>query len=1254
MNEQTEEKLSSESDNTENHILPHILRESIYLEFLSALDTDRYLDSNPDLAVALEYDQIESLDAHFRHAGLQELYNGTRALHTGINPYNETLYLQENSDVNECIGQDKELISGFEHYLLNGYREILDHTRNDIGVGGSHGSIIIENILRDDIYQSFLSELDTEKYLAANEDLATAIEKGTLDSVDTHFRHGGLQELYEGKRILMEGLMPYDEENYLSLNDDIAHRLSEKEYISGFEHFLLYGYKEIMEGTRTMSVPSAVTDMLPEEFYRELLQINKMIIEKKGFFDHKFYLASYPDVRESTEDPLIHYLTFGAQEQRDPNAHFSTSYYVTHYPDVLSSGLNPLVHYILVGEAEKRQTRGYPAGTAGVEFHSLPLVSSPDQNISLKIAVVIHAFYIDVLEDIIASLDYIAPKPDLFISVSEDADIQEIEVLLRDRGYTQFTIKAVQNRGRDVAPFLVEFSEALKSYDVCCKIHGKKSLYAGSEQSNWRNHLYHNLLGSEEIVNDILNAFSKNEKLGLLFSDNYGMIPYWGYTWLTNKNVVHQLLQRLHLQQLLPILDRTYIDYPAGTMFWFRPEAISQILDSGLKYEDFPEEPIANDGTIAHGLERLFAYVTRLNGYDYIEQNRKLMQYTKNITHKNFYQHEAKTLETAKNIAKDHTCVIFDIFDTLVTRTIFYPDNLFRIIEEKFDKAFSIRSDFMKVRKETEYRLRTSDTHTGDISYDDIYDHIHLYGDYTPEMVEYLRTVDFGYELEVLIPKPDTIALLQYVYDNDIEILFVSDMYLTKEQVMLILQKQNIPFKEENIFVSSDTGLRKDNTTIWKYLVDSERIDPSKTLMIGDSEVSDAKLPGDFRIGTFHLLSEKNAFFESPFGKAFMQKFGQVSEEEMLLMGPVANRIFSSAFELSDTVLDFSKKCDPYTFGYTALAPFFYLFMNNIYKKFADKRIFFLARDGYFMQKVFEHFMKTKELEPEGKADYLQISRRAVLGAVIKNEENLKNMILDLGDYKGMFSNMIYSRVGLDESFIEKSGIEDFPIDDPQGLEKAYALLVEHIDLINHYATKENQTYLAYLESIGFFEEKEDVLIDLGYSGTIQNYLYQLTSEKLTGLYFVTTEKVNKIENENNILHGYFADRIDPKDIDNIIYKYALILEAFLTSDKGQLICFTEEEGKIKPKYKEETVSLEVQNKMVEGIMDYLSALSIVSPDFIDTESMRMKDISLFTYEYMIKNRLLDDEILGILHLEDEFTGNKALDIMTILTERGI
>lgn len=1232
--------IASRYQNKPEFIISDVLSERIYLEFLKNLDKNRYLDKNTDIALALENNTIKSIDSHFRNVGMQEIYSGTRVLMDGLEPFNEEDYadLGKNSQVPL---EEKALLSPFEYYLIEGYKQILS-TQNDT-------TYILPDILRTSVYLEFLSALDKVAYLTSNTDLLTALDEGTIDNIDTHFRQFGMGEIYHGVRTLFKGLPFYDEEQYLALNQDLLPQLKNKHFISGFEHFLLYGHKEVHDGLRLIN-PEAETPYIksdPDE-------LNRALIEQSGMFDAEFYRTYYPDIRTNEVDPLWHYIVYGAEELRNPSATFSTTYYLNAYPEVLQSGINPLVHYILVGEKEKRKTVGKNIGAGEIKFHKLPLVSNHGSKITLKIAVVIHAFYIDVLEDIISSIDYIVPQPDLFISVSKEADVGEIEALLNDRGYKNYVIRPVQNRGRDVAPLLAEFSGILKSYDLCCKIHGKKSLYAGSEQTNWRNHLYHNLLGSKEIVDDILSAFAQNKKLGLLFSDNYGMIPYWGYTWLTNKGVSEGLLYRLNLQQLNPILKQTYIDYPAGTMFWFRPEAIQQILDSDISYEDFPEEPIGNDGTLAHGLERLFGYVTRLNGFEYIEQNWHLMQYTKNITHKNFNQHEAKTLETAKRIISEKTCVIFDIFDTLVTRTIFYPDNLFRIIEKEFDQKFSIKSDFMRIRKATEYQLRISETHVGDVSYDDIYDHIHLHSNYTEEMIEYLREQDFKYEMKILVPKPDAIVLLKHAFNNNIEVLFVSDMYLTKLQILSILEKNDIPFIEENVLVSSDTGLRKDNTTVWKHLVETERVDPSNTVMIGDSEVSDAKLPGDFGIGTFHVLSERNAFFESPFGKAFTQKFGEISEKEMLLMGPVVNQFFSSAFTLSESVLSFSHKCTPYQFGYTALAPFFYLFMNHIYHRFSDKRIFFLARDGYFMQKTFDAFLETKALTLEGEAHYLQISRRAILGAVLKNEDNLKNMILDLGNYDGLFSDMLYSRVGLGETFLSQSGIEDFMITDRDDLEHAYTLLVEHIDLINEYAKEENVAYLAYLDSIGFFDESEDVLIDLGYSGTIQNYLHQLTSEKLIGEYFVTTQKVSRIEDDYNTLEGFFANKIDPADNSNTVYKYALILEAFLTSDKGQLISFIKENGTIIPQYKEKKSSLKIQNKIMDGIKDYISALSIVPPDFIDTQSERVKEISLFTFEYIIKNRLLDDELLGLFHLEDEFTGNKDLDIMQILTSRGI
>ena len=57
-----------------------------------------------------------------------------------------------------------------------------------------------------------------------------------------------------------------------------------------------------------------------------------------------------------------------------------------------------------------------------------------------------------------------------------------------------------------------------------------------------------------------------------------------------------------------------YIYFPMGNMFWAKTKAIYQIFNIDLK-EDFPEEPAPNDDTIMHGIERIWVYLAKYNGY---------------------------------------------------------------------------------------------------------------------------------------------------------------------------------------------------------------------------------------------------------------------------------------------------------------------------------------------------------------------------------------------------------------------------------------------------------------------------------------------------------------------------------------------------------------------------------------------------------------------------------------------------------------
>lgn len=106
------------------------------------------------------------------------------------------------------------------------------------------------------------------------------------------------------------------------------------------------------------------------------------IIKKSRFFDKHFYLNSNPDVRKSGVNPIIHFISRGWKENRDPSPEFSTSWYLKTYDDVRSSGQNPLIHYIKYGRKEGRHIKKLPRSLKnkskgfGIETVSLLIIGA--------------------------------------------------------------------------------------------------------------------------------------------------------------------------------------------------------------------------------------------------------------------------------------------------------------------------------------------------------------------------------------------------------------------------------------------------------------------------------------------------------------------------------------------------------------------------------------------------------------------------------------------------------------------------------------------------------------------------------------------------------------------------------------------------------------------------------------------------------------------------------------------------------------
>src|SRR5271165_2967111 len=69
----------------------------------------------------------------------------------------------------------------------------------------------------------------------------------------------------------------------------------------------------------------------------------------RKLFDPSFYLDRNPDVKESGEDPFVHFIEHGAFEGRSPHPLFDAPFYLAHHPEVAQAGLNPVLHFLRTG-----------------------------------------------------------------------------------------------------------------------------------------------------------------------------------------------------------------------------------------------------------------------------------------------------------------------------------------------------------------------------------------------------------------------------------------------------------------------------------------------------------------------------------------------------------------------------------------------------------------------------------------------------------------------------------------------------------------------------------------------------------------------------------------------------------------------------------------------------------------------------------------------------------------------------------------
>jgi lipopolysaccharide biosynthesis protein len=252
------------------------------------------------------------------------------------------------------------------------------------------------------------------------------------------------------------------------------------------------------------------------------------------------------------------------------------------------------------------------------ELSSAP--RSPDRSAPRPVAVVAHVYYEDTWTDIAGALRSLTIPFDLIVTTVAGRE-QLVETIRRS--YPRAEIEIVENRGRDVGPFLALLERGrLDGYRYVCKIHGKKSIDGGRKTylgDMWRRRLLFDLLGAPGAASAAIDMFERDPKIGMIGPKVF-RLPNEGYSedlsWAANRPMTLKIAERMGVPA-----DKFQLDFFGGTMFWVRPEALKPLRDLRLA-ADMPRGSGLVDGDLPHALERALPTSVLAAGYKLADSHR--------------------------------------------------------------------------------------------------------------------------------------------------------------------------------------------------------------------------------------------------------------------------------------------------------------------------------------------------------------------------------------------------------------------------------------------------------------------------------------------------------------------------------------------------------------------------------------------------------------------------------------------------------
>jgi FMN phosphatase YigB (HAD superfamily) len=960
-------------------------------------------------------------------------------------------------------------------------------------------------------------------------------------------------------------------------------------------------------------------------------------IEGSELFDAQWYRTTHvPDLPPN--QTARHYLRQGAALGMRPGPLFDGEWYLGDNGDVAKAGANPLLHYLESGRAEGRPIRlAYARDTGARVIETRHIVLRESTN--ARIVVVVHAFYVDVFEELLPHLVRAIPQFDLLVSTDQLAKKSAIEAAAARAGLAErCRVVLVENRGRNFGPLVAVFGQDILRYDLVLHVHTKKSLFSGAEQTRWRDEIYRALFANSACAAIALALLEEDRQIGLFFPETSAHIVYWAHTWLSNIGTGHGLLARLGLSY--DGFD-AYLDYPVGGMFWARVDALLPLLTAGLTLADFPEEHGQTDGTLAHAIERVIPLVCRAQGYRAVcfDYDRGLARYDSSA--QNWHQYSARCQDHALLALDDVDLVSFDLFDTLVSRPARRPDAVLKLVEHRIATEEGRPVPLFAERRAAENRVRARKHHQGDVNLSEIYAELAADGTIPRDVVERAHALETRIDLGALRPRTEVIAILKAAHERGQRVVLMTDTYYEEADIRAILRDIGVADLFAAIYVSNAVGARKDRGDLWGHVETAEAVPRTRWLHVGDNEQSDIQAACDRGIRYLHVAHPAKILAQS----GFAGDEGDLNRTwpSDLIVGHAMLHLARNPF-LNRAAPPYLSLGSTRDVGYAVFGPLMLLFMSWLIRHEAltgVDRLYFLAREGDFLVKVYRLIRERYGLEhlPEGR--YFHVSRQTAIAAALAKKGFRPELVLGAGRYVGSIQGLLWNRT----SFTAPAQLELDRIDvrlpgDAPVVERVMRQIEPEITA---HAADMNARFRAYARQEDLEAGGSYGVVDVGYSATIQKMMQVALGQPLTGFYMTAFDAAQAVEAEGGRAFRCFdAGTDNPETTSLPVLAHALAVEAFLTAPHGQVVGYEMAVDRIEPLFKADPRAPEEHAILAElhaGAERYITdALDLYGPDLLQAD-IPLKGPQELLRMLMEGQIATPSEPMRALGVEDDFCG---------------